>query len=337
MAPETDTLEVVVEPAGDHFDVAVPDDIAALFQGKSERALNPDGTARQIEKKAEPAVATVAEAGGKAAVETKPEPKRKMSTARAAQVARAQKIEEAANRAKVRQRTTDTRVPMPAVPEKRRNEVLSKFEEVAGAGDLKAAGLLLLEEGDRRAFEQSQLAVIADRDARIQRQETRAQEKWSDWDQKLRSAGVFAGCQKLGYNADGSVRYANQEMGEAVYSEDNPAEAAYELATTILKIRSGESLEDEIEESLQEKPAAAPKTVVAAAAAPVAAVAHNEITEAAESARPKGIGNLGSAGSPRMSFSRADLDQLMEVNPGAYMKLVEANKSLGDWHMGRTE
>jgi len=27
----------------------------------------------------------------------------------------------------------------------------------------------------------------------------------------------------------------------------------------------------------------------------------------------------------------------MEANPSAYLRLVESNKDLGDWHMGRSE
>ncbi len=321
-----DTLEIVTEPI-DRMEVAVPEDIAALFTPKP--AAKEEVSAPGADKVAD------------AAAEVKST--KKMSPARAAAVDRAKKIEDARIKVNERVLRTETVIPRLQLPVSKRLEtVLPKFEEVATAGDLKAAASILLTEADARAQEFAQVAaqtaVAADRDARITRQESRAKSKWPDWDAKLREAGVFDGCRKLGINQDGSVRYQNQEMGEAVYSEDNPAEAAYDLADTILKVRRGEPLEDEIVEQIEKKPAA-PAAVVVPAAEPARVVQNKDELSAAVAqagSRPKGIGQLSNAGSPTVSYSREDLDKLMETNPTAYLKLVEGNKELSDWHMGRS-
>lgn len=325
---DTETLELVTDgQKGDRFEAVLPDDIASIFSQK------------RVEEPAAPAApAVAAPAPGAAPAPAAAAPK-KLSPARQAQIERARKIEEANDRLSARSRTTEPQIPV--LPKSnRRDDILAKFEEIAG-NDLKAAGALLLDEGDARAREYAQTVLAAERDDRIKRQESRAQGKWADWNQKLNEAGIFNGCRKLGFNQDGSVRYANQEMGEAIYSEDNPAEAAYELADQILRIRKGQPLEDETPEPVAERaaapaPAPAPAPVVAAAA-PV--TTRNELSEAVAAAagRPKGINNLGNAGQPRMSFSHADLDHLMAVNPNAYLKLMDSNKELSDWHMGRTE
>jgi hypothetical protein len=314
---DTETLELVTDgQKGDRFEAVIPEDISSIFSQK------------HVDEKPV-AAAPVVPAPAPAPVAAAP---KKVSAARQAANDRARKIEEANQRLTARSRTTETHIPvLPKSP--RRDEVLAKFEETAG-NDLKAAGAMLLDEGDARAREYAQTAVAADRDARIKRQEERAQTKWPDWNQKLNQAGIFGGCRKVGFNQDGSVRYANQEMGEAIYSEDNPPEAAYDLADQIIKIRSGQPL-DEFEPA-----APAPVPAPAPPAVPVAVVTtRNELQEAvnAASVRPKGINALGNAGQPRMSFSREDLDALMQTNQSAYLRLMDSNKELSDWHMGRVE
>src|SRR5258706_111586 len=168
-----DTLEIVTEPI-DRMEVAVPEDIAALFTPKP--AAKEEVSAPGADKVAD------------AAAEVKST--KKMSPARAAAVDRAKKIEDARIKVNERVLRTETVIPRLQLPVSKRLEtVLPKFEEVATAGDLKAAASILLTEADARAQEFAQVAaqtaVAADRDARITRQESRAKSKGPDWDAKL--------------------------------------------------------------------------------------------------------------------------------------------------------
>lgn len=209
--------------------------------------------------------------------------------------------------------------------------------------DLKAVVGMLFDEVDQRVSERMQAQEVQREKNRITRLEQQFERSHPDFKAKLREAGIFEGVTQV-RDGQGRVVYVNPEMAEAIYGEENPAQAAYDLALEMLKIRARNNgqadTKDEITDVVDDpepkrgQPARAQATSVDLDAARREGAAQVTARLAAAADKPKGINALGSAGEPKMSLSLAELDDLLDKNPDAYERLIAANPRLGRWHLG---
>lgn len=337
----TTTLQVVNEQdleqpnavKGDRFDAFIPDELQGLLKATTTPVAEkePGGDegkpAVAPEKKAVPAPpGVIAERRKRQAAEE-----------------RATRIEAQADRLRSRNTQLEqTQIAQVGRPEARWAELAQKADAET---DLKTVVRMVLDEADTRIREHLQAQEVQREKSRIVRLEKQFERENPDFKTKLQEAGIFEGIQQR--VQDGRLVYVNPEMAEAIYGEENPAKAAYELAKEMLSIRArnnGHQVEpaDEITrqvadpEPKREAPAKAQATTVDLDAARREGAAQITAKLAAAGDKPRGINALGSAGEPKLSLSLEDLDDLLDKNPDAYERLIAANPKLGRWHLGES-
>lgn len=307
---------------GDRFDAVVPDELQGLLTDAAAPAAETT-PAPAADKKAAPAPpGVIAERRKRQAAEE-----------------RASRIEAQADR--LRSRNTRLEEQLVADVPKPTERWAALAARADSETDLKAVIGMLLEEVDTRTAERLQAQEVVREKNRIVRLEKQFEREHPDFKAKLQEAGIFDGIRQV--NEGGRLVYMNPEMADAIYGEENPAKAAYDLAQEMLRIRARNNgaepdAKDEIARTVddpqprREEPAKRQATDLDAARREGAAQVTARMAAAGD--KPKGINALGSAGEPRLSLSMEDLDDLLDKNPDAYERLIAANPKLGRWHLG---
>lgn len=308
---------------GDRFDAVIPDELKGVFTPADAPAKVEDKPAAEVKAESK-----------------QPAPPGVIAERRKRQAAeeRAARIEAQADRLRSRNTQLETQILAPVGrPGDRWNALAEKAD---AESDLKKVVLSMLDEMDVRMSERLQAQEIQREKNRIVRLENQFERENPDFKAKLQEAGIFDGIKQV-KQTDGSLAYINPEMADAIYSEENPAKAAYELAKEMLRIRAGQPAEDneitrqvDTPEPKREAPARAQVTTVDLEAARREGAAQVTAKLTAANDKPRGINALGSAGEPKMSLSREDLDDMLDKNPDAYSRLIDANPRLGRWHLG---
>ena len=190
-----------------------------------------------------------------------------------------------------------------------------------------------------RAAAASRPTPQAGRQAEAARLEVAFRHDNPDYDERLTKAGIW---RAMAIDPATGI-YVEPATVRAIQGADNPAAMAYEIATGRLSTRGELPTEAEADAAASPPVAPAPAPVAAAAPAPTAAAPAPAAAPAApappatprDQAAERGMGIRripGTGGAPKAAMSREGLTRLMHNNYEAYLKLLEANPGLEEYH-----
>ena len=149
----------------------------------------------------------------------------------------------------------------------------------------------------------------------------------ADFNETLAKAGIWSALEIL---PNGS--YRDPILAKEIYSNTNPPHRAYELAEAALT----QTADDEPPAEGKAADAAPEKLAPAEATAEAERRGAREVIQRVEAAnlKPRGITHLRDGGAPKMRFTKAELDTMMDQNPTKYEALIKQFPQLERWHLG---